>query len=225
LGYYDTRPRETKSSMLYRYTPPEGLTITKSRLAGRNTLNIWLSDGTVIIRLYETNILEFTPRNTVILRADGYVTQVTRDRINEHIYHLFGIAVEKDRDKFHVRIHPNHWNDRPFWDDKIYHYFYDGIEIRLDTRPPSIVTTPDMVGVVLDFTVWRDVYMPEYRFVMTEYPHEGVVRAVVYEDDSDHEREIFQATRDTVVDMVQALEPIARGLKVWTKVKKELGVG
>ena len=56
--------------------------IVKSHFVKGNTLEIYLKDKTRVIRYHNTDIITITP-TTVILNTDGWLTNTTKDRLNE----------------------------------------------------------------------------------------------------------------------------------------------
>ena len=54
------------------------------RKVGNNTYARILEDGTVAIRLHNTDVVSIHPDNTFTLRTGGWQTTTTKDRINQY---------------------------------------------------------------------------------------------------------------------------------------------
>jgi hypothetical protein len=61
----------------------EGIDCIKSRKIDHNTIEYTEVDGTRKIRLHQTDIITFTPKETVILNSGTWRTPTTKDRMNK----------------------------------------------------------------------------------------------------------------------------------------------
>lgn len=68
--------RETKEQIM------EGVGATKPRLVANNTVEYERPDGTKVIRLHHTDILEQKPDGSLIFNSGGWKTPTTKDRMN-----------------------------------------------------------------------------------------------------------------------------------------------
>ena len=61
----------------------EGIEATKSKVVANNTVEYFRPDGTRVIRLHHTDILEFPKKGGVIFNSGGWKTVTTKARMNE----------------------------------------------------------------------------------------------------------------------------------------------
>lgn len=73
--------RLTKKDMLEGL--PSEYMVTESKIVALNTMRYTTSDGTVRVRLHDTDIVVFTTDNMAILNTNGWETPVTKRRMNE----------------------------------------------------------------------------------------------------------------------------------------------
>lgn len=75
---------------------------TSLRLPGRYTHLVRCNDGGIAIHLVTTNVVTFRPCGRVILNSGGWLTMLTRDRINRYS----GIRVRSVRGEWYADDHP-----------------------------------------------------------------------------------------------------------------------
>jgi len=68
--------RSTKAEIM------EGIEATESKIVGHNTVEYFRPDGTRVVRLHHTDILEFPKGGQVIFNSGGRKTVTTKDRMN-----------------------------------------------------------------------------------------------------------------------------------------------
>ena len=61
----------------------EGVEAKEAKIIANNTVEYIKPDGTKVIRLHHTDILEFPPRGGVIFNSGGWKTVTTKSRMNE----------------------------------------------------------------------------------------------------------------------------------------------
>jgi len=69
--------RETKKQIM------EGVSCVHSKFVAKNTVRYVREDGTVVIRLHQTDILEISPAGEIVFNSGGWKTSTTKSRMNE----------------------------------------------------------------------------------------------------------------------------------------------
>lgn len=100
----------------------EGVEHTKSKLIANNTVEYYKEDGTKVIRLHQTDILEFHPDGTLMFNSGGWKTPTTKDRMNKH---QSSATIIQNKGLWYLSTSSNPWNDKDSWVS-----FFDGIKIR-----------------------------------------------------------------------------------------------
>jgi hypothetical protein len=90
---------------------------------GRNG-NVWIErrDGAIAARLYQTDVVTFTPRY-IELNTGGWPTRTTCQAISD----VSPVQVYSERGALQIRLEGEDWNDGG-------HPFYDGIRVSPDGR-------------------------------------------------------------------------------------------
>ena len=105
--------RESMRDMMADAAP----SVVKPHLIANNTIEYHRPDGTRVIRLHHTDIIEFLPDGKIRLNTQGWKTVTTKDRMNC----LPGYRIGSVRGQWYV-YRGSGWNDAV---EKI--AFYDGM--------------------------------------------------------------------------------------------------
>ena len=63
--------------------------VTWSRKRYNNTVEYGLEDGTLAIRLHDTDIIKWMPNGDIILNSGGWQTRTTKDRFNRFLHTIY----------------------------------------------------------------------------------------------------------------------------------------
>jgi len=99
-----------------------------SKKVANNTYLKRYDDGTIAVRLHQTDIIQYKPNGTIILNSGGWKTVTTKARMNEFLPNPYGILQEKG--VWYVQITPDGWSK-----DLIYN---DGMKLTKSTKPTNI---------------------------------------------------------------------------------------
>jgi len=112
----DKNMRSTKTQMM------EGIEATESKIVGHNTVAYTKPDGTRVVRLHHTDILEFTKDGRTIFNSGGWKTMTTKEQINA----LQKVAtIIKDKGLWYLTTNRNPYQNK---DSRV--PFFDGITIK-----------------------------------------------------------------------------------------------
>lgn len=78
-----------------------GIECTNSKIINRNTFEYIRPDGTYVIRLHMTDILEKRPTGEYVIYTGGWRTPTTKDRLNEHL--PAGLRIYQDRGVWYLK--------------------------------------------------------------------------------------------------------------------------
>ena len=108
--------RETKKEIM------EGIEATESQIVGHNTVAYTKPDGTRVVRLHHTDILEFPKNGSVVFNSGGWRTSTTKDRMNEF---QSSVAIIQDKGLWHLTTNYDPYNNKDTWIP-----FFDGITVK-----------------------------------------------------------------------------------------------
>jgi len=101
----------------------EGVEAKEAKIIANNTVEYTRPDGTKVIRLHHTNILEFPPRGGVVFNSGGWKTTTTKQRMNEFQSQA---TVIQDKGLWYLTTEgSNAYQNKDSWAP-----FFDGVKIK-----------------------------------------------------------------------------------------------
>lgn len=97
-----------------------------SKKIANNTYLKRYEDGTIVIRLHQTDIIQYKPNGTILLHSGGWKTKTTKERMNQFLPRQYGIMQEKGIWYVHLTTEYNK--------DLVYN---DGIRLTKSTKPSA----------------------------------------------------------------------------------------
>lgn len=88
-----------------------------SKKIANNTYLKRYDDGTIAVRLHQTDIIQYKPNGDIILNSGGWRTVTTKARMNEYLPRPYGVLQEKG--VWYVQITPNGWNKDLVYNDEM----------------------------------------------------------------------------------------------------------
>jgi len=95
-----------------------------SKKIGNNTYLKRYEDGTIVVRLHQTDIIQYKPNGTILLHSGGWKTVTTKARMNEFLPRQYGIMQVKGVWYVHLTT--------DFNKDLVYN---DGMKLTKSTKP------------------------------------------------------------------------------------------